>query len=468
MDTSGQKRTRQSTPLTTEQKAAVVALRTRLGLSREELAQRAEITEKTLRRIELGEPGRRFDQQTLIRLANALGVPLESLMNGTAAQEDAAGLPLDFDRLERIFRQIDQNLIPVIHDLGVSSRLIEETYDDLLRARVAAHGFSLEQLREHLHTPATLTALANSLAAPDLSVDVADNFGRITFSHDDRELVVDSPTLLWDCPCRSPGKTNPEKSCPIHRQEDGVEIATRFRGGRVTIRSRGLSFRWRNGMELFPPSVDAFAMLEDLLQAGLGNAEIGSLVDVGSGTGFLGIALAHFNPHLTKLVLTDWLLTPLVYGLVNWRLNQTKREYLDAEGRVGLFTLPVADDRFDVAVCNPPYLPLLEGFEEVGWESTVAGTDLLENLIGRSRELADNVYVQFSNLASLEAKAAAKAASVSLEPIGEERVVPLRLPVALERPEYLQILVQERGLQSKRKVGHRYWHRIRTYLVKPG
>ena len=121
---------------------------------------------------------------------------------------------------------------------------------------------------------------------------------------------------------------------------------------------------------------------------------------------------------------------------------------------------------YDVAICNPPYLPLLDGFDEIGLESTVAGTDLLTNVIMRSKTLANRTYLQFSNLSQPEAQVAQKKAGLKLRPVGKERLVPFRVRVLWERSDYLDVLIKERGLIEKKNSRHRFWHKLQTYVIE--
>lgn len=369
----------------------------------------------------------------------------------------------DFERLAGVLRGIDKGLMRIIRDLSVPQEEIEEAYIDLLRQRLMTRGVSLDDLIVSLNQRKTLSRIAKSRPRPDLRIDVSDNFDRIVYSHGTKSIPICNPTLLWECACRS------KRKCEIHSHENGQEISRRFGHGFVQIVFRGRRFYWREGPELWPPSADSFWMLNDLDNAGVLQGRYESVLDVGSGTGFLGIAVASMNLNVVRLVMTDWLLSPLLFGLVNWSINGENRQYVQVEGKLGLFTdsLTKAGEKFDLIVCNPPYLPLLEEHKKLGRDSTVAGTDLLVHLIEAGHSLGKNIYLQFSHLAAPEARAAARRAKVRLRPIGPEREVPFRVPLAYGKPAYLRRLKKDRKLIPKRGTSHQYWHKIRTYVLQP-
>ena len=246
-----------------------------------------------------------------------------------------------------------------------------------------------------------------------------------------------------------------------------------FKNGPVEIRWRDVRVRWRNERELWPPSVDSFAFMQDLEGEGVFQSDCRNILDLGSGTGFLGIALAKLNPNVDRLTLADWLLTPALFGAVNWGLNKKGRERVDLSLRIGMFSDWLIEEPSasleDVALCNPPYLPLLPGFEQFGIHTVVAGTDLLSHVIENAASLGRRVYVQFSHLAKKDADETAITNKMTLVALkSTPRMVPFRVRRAwTEMPDYFQALKEMNdGLITKPRARHPYWHLIQTYEVK--
>jgi len=115
-------------------------------------------------------------------------------------------------------------------------------------------------------------------------------------------------------------------------------------------------------------------------------------------------------------------------------------------------------------VCNPPYLPALEEFPEAGLTSTVGGTGLLEAVVRRGGEVADEVYVRFSELARREAERAADEAGVGFEQVGRRRTVPFRVQPALSVDDYTEALL-DRGLEERDVGRYRLHHEVGTYRL---
>jgi hypothetical protein len=99
----------------------------------------------------------------------------------------------------------------------------------------------------------------------------------------------------------------------------------------------------------------------------------------------------------------------------------------------------------------------------------VAGTDLLEYIIARGLTHGRRVFAQFSHLAMPDAASAARSAQVTLAGLTRRsHAIPFRVSDVLENAAYMNSLVRARKLGDSTGLGHRYWHRIRTWEVVAG
>ncbi len=339
-----------------------------------DLARIANVSEKLIKNIESNTSGRsRFDESKLTDMCAALGCTLDELLYGASDGPTGLHVPGDFESLTALTEKLDANLMPLIRDLRQEIDAVEEAYQDLLLVRLQKQGIPLEILLRNLHGPHLSDLLIRTAPRPDLEIDVSDGFDRLTFRYEGHSLNVEKPQLLWDCNCATPGAKHDASQCPIHSQEEGAAVGARFASGRILLKYRDRVFHWRNTKSLWPPSVDSFAMFDDLRRMGLMSSDIDSVLDLGAGTGFLGIMLALENPRVTRLDLSDWMLTPTVYARTNWLINSEHHKYVRARCRLGLLAqwFGSMDEPYDVVLCNPPYLPLLPGFDELGLDATV-------------------------------------------------------------------------------------------------
>jgi len=456
METKGKNRkvTGRGIMVTLDMKKRIRSLRNSTGLTIDSLADKAAVSEKTLKKIENPKSRqKRFDED-----------------QGKQSRYKQQDWSINFEFLAERFREIDRMLLPLIRDhRHAGKNLVEHAYRGLLSQLLQEKNINLEHIDQGLRDSTERKSFIEGLPKPGLVVEVSEDFSEISYNCCPNEtLIVKSPQLLWDCHCDTPSTKQSNFKCPIHSRKLGEEVDRRFSTGYVLIRYRDTEFYWRRGQELWPPSIDSFYMIDAMETDGLFKKKYNSVLDIGSGTGFLGIMVACYNPYITEITLSDWLFTPYLYGTVNWFLNRKNRDHISFRANTALFTngLDSLIKPYDIAICNPPYLPLLEGFDEIGLESTVAGTDLLVEVISKNKSLANRIYLQFSNLSKPEAQIAQEKAGVKLRLIGKERLVPFRVRILWERSDYLDVLIKERGLIENKDSRHRFWHKLQTYVIE--
>ncbi|QNN23350.1 methyltransferase [Planctomycetales bacterium ZRK34] len=444
-------------------------LRLARGWNEDELADKAGVSDTHIRNLEDTNSGRgpNFRKRELDMIAVAFGLTLPQLMGICQMPTGTTYLPRHFDSLIDQCRKVDQSLLPIIRDLTIEDEMVDGAYRDLLAERLRQCGYRRDEIMDQIRNRYWLDAVSNQVPPPDLTIDIDDQMQSLVYRFGDVAVDIPNPQLVWDCHCDSPGTKYDSSYCPFHSSEHKDELDSRMSNGHVAFNYHGHKFYWRRGRELWPPSIDSLHMLSDLESYGLSELRCKSLLDLGAGTGFLGICATTRNPNITTLTFSDWLLTPCVYSMTNWALNRASRRHVTASSELGLFTWwnKLGTPTYDIVICNPPYLPIIGDHRDLRGRSTVAGTDLLKYIICHAKEIGKQVFIQFSNLAAKDACIAEQKSGNRLQPVGDPHSVPFRVPAALERPEYLARL-ETLGLQLNHNHRHPYWHTVRTYLIK--
>lgn len=403
----------------------------------------------------------RVRRSELMAYSEILDIPFRAL---------AAACVADFEHLERIAHEVDSGLLKFIRSAGeLNVQELGIAYRALLAGLLQQRGMNVQVFQLLLDNLAI--AGPKALPKPVLRIDIQDELASLTFTvSGSAPLVVPQPDLLWDCCCRDPKRHT--RRCKIHRSPSSPAVTTAFRNAHVAVTWRGLQLLWRNRKQLWPPSIDALRMLDALqrLQVGTG---VRSILDIGSGTGVLGLGIASSagesqNPR--TLDLSDWLLSPALYGAANGVFNEHRLKNWRVRARIGMMTrwddqAAREGEAYDLAVCNPPYLPVFSQFKSLGQHTAVAGTDLLEFAIGHLPQLAGAAYIQYSSVGDREARIAARAFGCTLRRVGRDREVPFRVAVAIARPKYVETLIKRRGVARHTGRTHRLWHKLRLRRV---
>lgn len=303
----------------------------------------------------------------------------------------------------------------------------------------------------------------------DLHVAVERDLSEVRYRTETAELTVPDPASLWPCTCLD-AWTREGEDCPIHDRAGGAAVAAAFADGDLLTTYDGARFYWFHADSLFPITTDSVAMYENLRADGVTDGRASSLVEVGCGTGFAAVELATRGSGIDEVALCDCYATPLLVSGLNHRLNARST---DAERRLFLtdgFRRAGGPDlttgpRFDVCVCNPPYLPEMDSWPDGASVPGFTGTELLQSVVARGGDVADAVYLHISELAAREAEAAATERGARLVPVGERRTVPFRVHSSLDVDAYVAFL-EDRGLTARPGGRYPYSHEIATYRVE--
>lgn len=371
--------------------------------------------------------------------------------------------------------QVDKTVLSVLNSMSQLTDSAEsaffhrgEVYRDLLYGGLLRRGFHLVRFCEAL-----LKTNAKE-CEPRVRIKLDEDFNNLSISDGNISLQVADQRLLWPCSCL------PESSqtlirklghcggpCPIHSHPEGERLMDLTSREFVELQHLGGSIIWRQSRQMWPPSVDSVLMLRNLRYARALDVGMESLLDLGCGTGILGIALSSRFPSVRRVSLADWLLTPLAFAVVNARQNLS-RSGISWNIHLGMFVDWIDShptELYDVLVSTPPYLPASDGHEPVFRESPVAGIDLLEFVIRHGRRLAKRSFVTFSNIVQEETQRFANEAGVRLLRIGKAVNVPFRVPIALRNPRYISSLIESGRLKFVRNNLYPLQHRIATFEI---
>ena len=408
----------------------------------------------------------RVHERTLMRIRDEDVTPKANTrhrLNELASRLPQAKAREIFDRAVRA----DQLLFSVLRRLaetpGQGEATIDLAYRHLLRGEAGLPDLPFEALLTLLRNRASAAALAND---PSLRPGGHIRAGRVRSGRTRLDFMagprvlhsVESASLLWPCTNTSGGECE-EPDCPVHSSPNREHLDALMQHEFTFLQYDNLEVFWRDVPSLWPPSIDSMLFAEALRDYQPGSRPR-RVLDLGCGTGFLGIWAARQLRGVESVTFADWLLAPLVAAAIN--AARTIPTGVEADFQLGSrldWLYSDVSTEFDLVLCNPPYLPVNPQFSDLLPELVVAGTSLLEHLLSDEFLPGSEVVVSFSSLAFLPDDPN----WARLEPCAAPVQVPFRLPRAFARPHYLQWLLDERGLVHDPSAQFPYWHEIGVY-----
>lgn len=307
--------------------------RTTRGQSLRDLERLSGLSIRNLQYLEAGH-SRSITEETAARLARALGITLSDFVAALSTLE------LSFEALRRLAFRVDRQLLGVVNShLGmIDPATIAESQQAIISAALDRHHLPFRTFVEMMNDDLTRRRLLQAEPAPAVQIHVEENVEWIEFHCDSGCLRVETPELLWDCNCDL--LTNVKsKTCRIHGTELGCRIAVLIRNRPVMIQWRGAQFMWEECPELWPPSIDSFQFVRMLEQSGqLDVGRWNTILDLGSGTGFLGVMIARLRATVRAAAFGDWAMTPFIFSALNAARNLALPRKVQVSALLGLYT----------------------------------------------------------------------------------------------------------------------------------
>ncbi len=225
----------------------------------------------------------------------------------------------------------------------------------------------------------------------------------------------------------------------------------------------------RKDIEVFGPTIDTILIAEILTQQlyETENLNFESALEIGCGNGLITVSMAKNFGTINSLKSID-----INFGSVNCchrnlrgNLNAYRFDHMDIHLSFGNFQKELFGKSFDLIVCNPPYIPLLdESFDRFH-----SKRDYFEAVGGLS--LIDEIMNSLSEVLTRKGKLLILVSSVSIEytlskipngfsynlPIEDGFEVFFDVEAVLNNPDWLDFLAKSGGVTKKENA---YYHKL--------
>jgi methylase of polypeptide subunit release factors len=232
----------------------------------------------------------------------------------------------------------------------------------------------------------------------------------------------------------------------------------------------------RNDAGVFGPSIDTLILSEilaqQLLEDNMSKLEVA--IEIGCGNGLLTTLLSNYA-SLSELYAIDINFAAVSCTARNLsatdrtsKKKKCKSTYLIA----GPFQPDIINRKFDLIVCNPPYIPMpphlgMNTHTVANFFQAVAGTKLMEDVIRWAPKLLNlggKILLMTSSLSIKEALALIPDKFAVSRPLGDKGVeVMFDVEAVLNQPDWLSFLMEDRGLSEKDGI---YYHDLHPIWIE--
>ena len=219
----------------------------------------------------------------------------------------------------------------------------------------------------------------------------------------------------------------------------------------------GIAFTQSRYPGVWGPSIDTLLFanaLRNLARDGR-LASVRTAAELGAGSGFLAKYLLAKAPAIEQATLVDF--NPAATACQRACVDDPRARFVTGDA-----VDHIASERYDLVLCNPPYIPRPKSVDDNPYE----GVGLLRTLIGRAPTYLREGGLLVTNVSSLcEDLIAPDLERRNVRELTRMEV-PLKVLNVLHNPEWMAYL-HARGLKRESRDGYEHWHHIRILAITP-
>lgn len=220
--------------------------------------------------------------------------------------------------------------------------------------------------------------------------------------------------------------------------------------------STSLEFDQQKYKGVWGPSIDTLLLCKALKNLDI--KDVKKAIEVGSGSGFISKYTINKTPNLESMTLID--MNRYAFDSAADNIKDKRAEFFIGNGITFL-----EGKKYDLLICNPPYIPRPKSIDDNPYE----GTQLLNYLIKNLHTLLTPNGSFITNISSLCEDIVAK----TIQETGvqtrvlESMHVPLKVYNVLNNPEWMDYLLNKNGLKEDNHKSYRFWQRIDIVEIRP-
>ncbi len=215
----------------------------------------------------------------------------------------------------------------------------------------------------------------------------------------------------------------------------------------------GVSVFWDHShFNVWCPSIDTVLFAKGMEKIFKKKNTFKRVAEIGCGSGFLSKYALKKCPGIKSILIND--INPFAVKCAMDNIKDKRALFYTGDGME-----KIKGEKFDLLICNPPYIPRSSSIDDNPYE----GVDLLNHLIHRGEQYLNPGGVIILNVSSLcKDIVLKKKPAMKMEVLGKMKV-PLKVNNVLNNKAWLNYLTKH-GLKKNSKNGYEYWQEL--FIVK--
>jgi release factor glutamine methyltransferase len=215
-----------------------------------------------------------------------------------------------------------------------------------------------------------------------------------------------------------------------------------------------VSISWDHShVSVWCPSIDTI-LFAKVLKKILQENKFKTAVEIGTGSGFLSKFILEKSQDIESMLIID--LNPHAIKCSMENIKDKRALFYTGDGLE-----KIRGTRYDLIICNPPYIPRPNSIDDNPYE----GIELLNFLIHKAQDYLNPGGILVTNISSLCYNIVLKENPKLKLAILEKMHVPLKINNVLNNKEWLSFL-ETRGLAKESKEGYDYWQDIFIVMIE--
>lgn len=261
-----------------------------------------------------------------------------------------------------------------------------------------------------------------------------------------------------------------QQKMPVHKFKAPVLLTDNWRIGKLppTLRDTifslnasrpriveydGVSVFWNDShLNVWCPSIDTILFAKALAKLFKERKKFTQAVEIGCGSGFLSKYILAKNKTVRSFLVND--LNPFAIKCAMDNIKDGRALFYAGNGLEKIKKM-----KFDLMICNPPYVPRPSSIDDNPYE----GVELLRHLLHDGQNYLNPGGVVLLNISSLCRKLVLKHEPKMKMTVLEKMKVPLKVNNILNDGRWLNYLIKL-GLEKKYRRGYEYWQEL--FIVK--